>query len=105
MAIETVSNALNGPRALPGALADARERTVQRAALEVGAIAGMLQRESVSLTACADDFKLLLPSALMRIEALSSAMSILTSYGSDREADIADQYAVVFGKPLEVTHG
>lgn len=84
-------------------LAEARQRIMLQAARETGAIASMLRRETADLAECGDS-ELLLPGALMRIEALSDAMAILTGHGGDREVDIAEQYAIVFGKPLEVVH-
>lgn len=85
----------------PADLAEARERALLQAARETGAIASMLRRETADLAECADS-QLLLPGTLMRIEALSAAIESLSGYGRDREADIAEQYAVVFGFPLEV---
>lgn len=104
MATETVPNTSDGLPLNSDVLAEARDRTMLCAAREAGALAAMLRRETADIAECSDS-EYLLPGCLMRIEALGSALAILAGCGRDRAVEIADQYLVVFGKPLEVSHG
>lgn len=88
------------PLLLPEYLIEARDRAVAHAAREVEVIAAMLRRETADLADFADA-EYLLPGSLMRVEALGWALTILTGHTRDCPADIAEQFSVVFGKPLE----
>lgn len=88
------------PLLLPEYLTEARDRAVAQAAREVEVIAAMLRRETADLADFADA-EYLLPGNLMRVEALGAAVCILTGGGRHIAEDIAEQYSVVFGKPLE----
>jgi hypothetical protein len=83
-------------------LIETRNRTMLRASREAAAIAAMLLRETADIDECADS-ELLLPGALMRIEALCNA--VWTLQHPRWPTNIAQEFRVVFGKPLEVSHG
>lgn len=89
--------------ALPQHLSEARDRAVAQAVREVEVIAAMLRRETADLADFADA-EYLLPGNLMRVEALGWALTVLTGPSRDCPGDIAEQYSIVFGKPLEVDH-
>ncbi len=96
MATETVPNAAN----MTAHLAAIRERTLLQASREAAAIAAMLLRDGDNLKE-SGDLDLVLPGALMRIEALCTSVSLLQ--GARWPDNIADEHRVVFGKPLEAT--
>ncbi|MFO1226543.1 hypothetical protein [Roseateles sp.] len=98
MATETLSN----PESMAAGLAEIRNQTLLRAAREAAAIAAMLQRDAQHLSD-SGDIDLVLPGALMRIEALCTSVSILQD--ARWPDNISEEHRVVFGKPLEVTHG
>lgn len=104
MATETVPNDTRALRTLSAEMSQARDRAIFQAAREVSAIASMLRRETADLADFADS-EFLLPGSLMRVEALGNALATLSVSAREAENEISDQYAVVFGKPLEVSHG
>lgn len=82
----------------PSALLQARDRAIYYAAAETSSLAAVLRREMGS-----DDFDFIANNALIRIETLSTAVCLLQ--GKEKEADIVDNYEIVFGEKLEVSHG
>ncbi|MBT9491498.1 MAG: hypothetical protein IV107_03950 [Paucibacter sp.] len=80
-------------------LTGARDKAIYYAAAESSALANMLRKQNNDTT----EFDFVLPGALMRIEALSTAVCQLL--GSKEEHVIAEEYEIVFGEKLEVSHG
>ena len=101
MATDTVLSNPSGARGLSREFTEARKMASHQAAHEVGAIANMLRRSMDDST----DFDILLTGCLVRLDALSTALVLLAGSGAEKPAEIAEQYAIVFGEKLEVAHG
>lgn len=103
MATETVPNAPSGDPASAGALIEARDRTLYEAASEAGALANLFRQAWEKGGRGSAEFECTIRGALQRIEALCTAVCILQ--GDNWQENVGEEYRVVFGRPLEVSHG
>lgn len=83
-------------------LNEARERTIYEAASEAGALATLFRQTWENGGRSSIEFECTIRGALLRIEALCTAVCVL--HGNEWQKDVDQEHRVVFGKPLGVAN-